>query len=286
MALQAMERFGMSIRLACITFSISETCYRYQARLADDNVVIADWLIRLTHNQKNWGFGLCFLFLRNVKGYPWNHKRVYRIYRELELNLRIKPRKRIVREKPEPLTVPEAINETWSMDFMHDGLADGRSFRLFNVIDDFNREGLGIEVDFSLPAERVIRSLERIIEWRGQPQSIRCDNGPKYISQALKTWAEKQGITLQYIQPGNPQQNAYVERYSRTVRYDWLNNIFSIQSRLFKTLLHVGSGHTTTKDRTWGSEALPQNRSWNLLHKDPTDKHSYLWGDYRLSLLK
>ena len=91
------------------------------------------------------------------------------------------------------------------------------------MIDDFNREGLGIEVDFSLPAERVIRSLERIIEWRGQPQSIRCDNGPEYISQALKTWAEKQGITLQYIQPGNPQQNAYVERYNRTVRYDWLN---------------------------------------------------------------
>jgi len=89
----------MSIRLACITFSISETCYRYQAKLADDNAVIADWLIRLTHNQKNWGFGLCFLFLRNVKGYPWNHKRVYRIYRELGLNLRIKPKKRIVREK-------------------------------------------------------------------------------------------------------------------------------------------------------------------------------------------
>ena len=99
MAQQAMEQFGMSIRLACITFSISETCYRYQAKLADDNAMIADWLIRLTHNQKNWGFGLCFLFLRNVKGYPWNHKRVYRIYRELGLNLRIKPKKRIVREK-------------------------------------------------------------------------------------------------------------------------------------------------------------------------------------------
>jgi putative transposase len=91
------------------------------------------------------------------------------------------------------------------------------------VIDDFNREGLGIEVDFSLPAERVIRSLDRIIEWRGKPNSIRCDNGPEYISEALKSWARKKGITLQYIQPGNPQQNAYVERYNRTVRYDWLN---------------------------------------------------------------
>ena len=223
MAQQAVERFNASIRLVCEIFSISETCYRYQAKLSDDNALIADWLIRLTHNQKNWGFGLCFLFLRNVKGYGWNHKRVYRIYRELELNLRIKPKKRIVREKPEPLTVPETINECWSMDFMHDSLTDGRSYRLFNVIDDFNREGLGIEVDFSLPAERVIRSLDRIIEWRGKPLSIRCDNGPEYISQALKTWSEKQSIELLYIQPGNPQQNAYVERYNRTVRYDWLN---------------------------------------------------------------
>lgn len=100
----------------------------------------------------DWDFGLCFLHLRNVKGFGWNHKRVYRIYRQLELNLRIKPKKRLVRERPEPLTVPEAINYVWSMDFMHDQLSDGRSFRLFNVLDDFNREGLGIEVDLSLPA--------------------------------------------------------------------------------------------------------------------------------------
>jgi putative transposase len=121
--------------------------------------------------------GLCFLYLRNVKSYGWNHKRVYRIYRELELNLRIKPKKRLVREKPEPLAEPTAINQVWSMEFMHDQLSDGRSIRLFNVIDDFNREGLGIEVDFSLPSERVIRSLEQIIECRGRPNKLRCDNG-------------------------------------------------------------------------------------------------------------
>jgi len=213
---------GLSIRLACAAFSISESCYRYQSKLSDENAEIADWLIRLTHNQRNWGFGLCFLYLRNVKGYPWNHKRVYRIYRELELNVRIKSKKRLVREKPEPLVVPEAINEVWSMDFMHDQLSDGRSYRLFNVIDDYNREGLGIEVDFSLPAERVIRSLDQIIEWRGKPIAIRCDNGPEYISGALQEWAEKRRIRLEYIQPGKPQQNAYIERYNRTVRYDWL----------------------------------------------------------------
>ncbi|KMK65879.1 transposase [Puniceibacterium sp. IMCC21224] len=152
-----------------------------------------------------------------------NHKRVYRIYCALELNLRIKPRKRLKRDKPDALAVPEAPNMTWSMDFMADRLSDGRQFRLLNVLDDFNREGLGIEVDFSLPAERVIRSLDRIIEWRGKPGTIRVDNGPEYISIKLLEWAEKQGVTLQHIQPGQPQQNAYIERYNRTVRNEWLD---------------------------------------------------------------
>jgi putative transposase len=204
MAHLAVHAGRTTIRHACHTFEVSQTCYRYQAKSCEENARIADWLVRLTTAYRDWGFGLCFLHLRNVKGFGWNHKRVYRIYRELELNLRIKPRKRIVREKPEPLEVPETINQVWSMDFMHDQLSDGRSFRLFNVLDDFNRQGLCIEVDLSLPASRVIRSLEQIIEWRGKPRTIRCD------------------IHIEHIQPGKPQQNAYVERYNRTVRYAWL----------------------------------------------------------------
>lgn len=222
MAQRAVTEMGMSIRLACQTFRISECCYRYRSKLSSENAVIADWLLRLTHNQRNWGFGLCFLYLRNVKGYLWNHKRVYRIYRLLELNLRIKPRRRIVREKPQPLSVPERINQSWSMDFMHDQLSDGRSCRLLNVIDDFNREGLAIEVDLSLPSVRVTRVLDNIIEWRGKPEAIRCDNGPEYISDVLKQWAKDRDIQIDYIQPGHPEQNAYVERFNRTVRYDWL----------------------------------------------------------------
>ena len=222
MATKAVSLFAISIRLACNIFKVSEGCYRYQPMLADENQLIADWLLRITNSQRNWGFGLCFLYLRNVKGFAWNHKRVYRIYRELELNLRIKPKKRLVREKPQALAVPAQPNHCWSMDFMHDQLSDGRSVRLFNVIDDFNREALCIEVDFSLPASRVKRALEQVIEWRGKPAMIRCDNGPEYISEVLKAWAAKQEITLGYIQPGNPQQNAYIERFNRTVRYDWL----------------------------------------------------------------
>ncbi len=139
------------MRLACEAFGISWTCYRYERLRNEENEQIADWPQKLTDNHRNWGFGLCVLYLRNVKGFGWNHKRVYLIYRELELNLRIRPRKRLVCHAPRPLLVPVSVDEVWSMDFMHDQLKDGRSIRLLNVIDDFNWETLGIEIDFSLP---------------------------------------------------------------------------------------------------------------------------------------
>ena len=238
MARKAVAAGRLNIRASCVSFSISETCYRYQSKRNSENELIAQLLLKITDEQCNWGFQLCFLYLRNVKGFGWNHKRVYRIYCELALNLRIKPKRRLKRNKPQPLAVPRAINRVWSMDFMHDQLGDGRSFRAFNVIDDFNREGLCIEVDFSLPAPRVIRSLDQIIEWRGAPRAIRCDNGPEYISDLLGSWAVEHNIELQFIQPGNPQQNAYVERYNRTVRYDWLSQ------HIFTSIEEVQAGAT------------------------------------------
>lgn len=144
-----MREHGVSIRMACLAFGVSQTCYRYVAKTDAESEEIANWLLRLTDNHRNWGFGLCFLYLRNVCDFGWNH---YRIYRELELNLRIKPRKRLVRQ-----------------------------------VDHFNREALGIEIDFSVPSERVIRTLKQIIGWRGPP-AIRCDNGPAYLSAAIVGW--------------------------------------------------------------------------------------------------
>jgi putative transposase len=205
---------------ACVEHGICETCYRYQVKLDDEDVLVADWLLRLTQTHRRRGFGLCFLYLRNVKDYGWNHKRFYRIYRELELNLRIKPKRRMRRDYPGELDVPTLPNQVRSMNFMSDGLRDGRTIRTFNVIDDYNREGLGIEVDFSLPAPRVIRALEQIIEWRGKPAALRCDNRPEYISQALVAWANDHRLTLIYIQPGKFTQNAYVEQFNRTVRHE------------------------------------------------------------------
>ena len=227
MAKEMVSENKLNIRQACDAFGISQTCYRYEKKLVSENEMISNLLIEITSKNRNWGFGLCFLYIRNVMGLAWNHKRVYRIYCELELNMRIKPKKRIVREKPDRLSVPDSVNCMWSMDFMHDQLQNGRSFRVLNVIDDYNREGLAMEVDFSLPSDRVIRVLDQIIEWRGKPKAIRSDNGPEYISSSIKKWAEKHDIKLSYIQPGNPQQNAFVERYNRTVRYDWLGqNLF------------------------------------------------------------
>lgn len=233
MAQQAVATYAISIRLACTTFDISETCYRYQAKLKDDNALIAQQLIDLTEAHSDWGFGLCFAHLRHIVCASWNHKRVYRIYCELALNLRIRPRRRLKRQAPEPLKEPTKPNQVWSLDFMHDQLSDGRNYRLLNVIDDYRREGLTIEADFSLPTIRVIRALNRLMEWRPKPIAIRCDNEPEFISHEFTRWASAHGIRIDYIQPGKPQQNAYIERYNRTMRYSW------VSKHLFDTLDEV-----------------------------------------------
>ena len=222
LARQAVLKKQASIRLACAAFGISETCYRYERRLSDENAEIADWLLHLTEKHKRWGFALCFLYLRNVKGFGWNHKRVYRIYRELGLHLRIRPRHRVKRAKPDELAVPDRPNQMWSGDSAMDQTKCGRPFRVFCVIDDSTRECLCMEIDFSLPASRVLRALDWLIEWRGKPEAIRFDNGPEFISGAMRAWAHKHGIRLAYIQPGKPQQNAYIERFNRTVRHEYL----------------------------------------------------------------
>ena len=160
MAQQAVAARDASVALACRAFIISQRCYRYVPLLADENEEIEDWLIALTKMRKNWAFGLCYLHFRGVKEFGLNHKCVRRIYCELGLNLRIKPRKCLKRESPDPLSVPNRPNQMWSMDFMADQLWNRKSFRTLNIRDDFKNEGLAIDVDFSLPAARVAPSLE------------------------------------------------------------------------------------------------------------------------------
>lgn len=128
-----------------------------------------------------------------------------------------------VANAPYPLSEPGQANVSWSLDFMSDSLESGRTFRTLNILDDFNREGLWIEIDTSLPAERVVRILEMLALWRGYPQQIRIDNGPELISARLADWARQNHVELAFIQPGKPAQNAYIERFNRTYREDVLD---------------------------------------------------------------
>ena len=216
-----MQTYEMSERQACRLLSLSRTVFRYEAQSTDDHE-LAQELLRLAERQPRWGYGKMVDYLRN-QGHGWNHKRIRRIYRELRLNLHRKPKKRLPARTARALAVPERSNQSWSLDFMSDSLSNGRAFRTLNILDDYNREALWIEVATSIPAERVIRVLEVLLLWRGTPHQIRMDNGPELISQRLAEWAQERDIVLAHIQPGRPAQNAYIERFNRTFREDVLD---------------------------------------------------------------
>lgn len=201
--------------------ALSRSVFRYQRRKRDDEEISQE-LLGLASCKPRWGFGKMADYLEH-QGHQWNRKRIHRIYCELHLHLRVKPKKRLPKRIPQPLSQPDNANQSWSLDFMSDSLASGRAFRTLNILDDFNREVLWIEVDTSLPAARLVRILDTLIAWRGCPTQIRMDNGPELISHQLETWAKQHGIELAHIQPGKPAQNAYVERFNRTFREDVLD---------------------------------------------------------------
>lgn len=202
--------------------------YYRPVRKAEDEIIIEE-LSALAELHKTWGFWLMFHRLRKLN-FKWNHKRVYRVYTLMRLNLRNKRRRRIPVPLKEPLLRPIRPNVTWSMDFMHDTLQCGRKIRSLNIIDDFNREVLSIVIDSSLPSTRVIRELNQVIDWRGCPERIRVDNGPEFIANKLQEWAANNSIEITHIQPGKPTQNSLIERFNRTFRQDVLDSF------LFKNL--------------------------------------------------
>lgn len=221
----------MSIRKACSGLKLSRTAYYYQAD-ATKNQVVIEALLAAAERYPRYGFKKLFVKLRQA-GFSWNHKRVHRIYCLLKLNLKRKGKKQLPARTAMTLVVPDTINKTWSVDFMSDGLMCGRKFRTFNVLDDFNREALAIEVDLSLPSQRVTRVLDNIASCRGYPDSLRLDNGPEFISETLANWAKTHGVHLQFIQPGKPTQNSFIERFNRTFREEILDFY------LFKNLQEV-----------------------------------------------
>lgn len=184
--------------------------------ICDDSGAI-DFIQRYVALNPRHGFGLLYASAR-YQEQPWGKSVLWRVYCQLKLNLPRRGKKRLPLRIKQPLEASPKPNQGWSCDFMSDALWSGRRFRTFNVIDEFNRECLRIEIDTGLPAARVVRALDELVQIRGAPRTIRLDNGPEFIAQVLTQWAQSKGIELNHIPPGKPTQNAYVERFNRTYR--------------------------------------------------------------------
>lgn len=215
---------GLTVGQGCQSVGLSRAAFyrTLQAKKAGNDSEVIDALNELVARHPRWGFWKLYHGLR--RQHPsWNHKRVYRIYCDLNLNQKRRAKRRIPQRERQPLSVPPKPNETWSADFMSDALRGGTRFRTFNTIDDFNRESLVIEIDTSITAKRLIRVFERLKTERGLPNALRVDNGPEFLSAEFVSWAESHSMKIQYIQKGEPNQNAYIERFNRTYREEVLS---------------------------------------------------------------
>ena len=214
------KREAVSVGRACRIVGLNRSMFYYRS-IKDDSQV-EQKLQELAEKKPTRGLDHYVGLIRN-EGLLWNHKRIGRVYRKLNLNLRRKRKRRVPMRVKEPLTETMKINQTWSMDFMHDALETGRRVKVLNIIDDFNREVLSIEVGSTITGDRVADILRDIIDWRGKPEEIRVDNGPEFTSVAFVHYCESQQIRIKYIQPGKPVQNAFIERFNRTFREDVLD---------------------------------------------------------------
>jgi putative transposase len=231
LAQHMIEEHGVSCRQACKLLSLPRSTFNYKPKLKNDSPIM-DELHQLVDKHPAIGFWQSYYRIRR-KGFIWNHKKVYRVYTDLKLNIRRRYRKRLPARVKQALFKPDRINQVWSIDFMSDSLWDGRRFRLLNIIDDFNRQVLSIEADTCLPTVRVIRVLEYLKEFRGLPEMIRVDNGPEFISHKLDLWCKEHKIQLVFIQPGKPMQNGFIERCNGNIRRELLN------AYIFKSISEV-----------------------------------------------
>ena len=221
------HQFGVT--RSCGLIGISRSLYRYESKRPDD-APLKERLTELAGQKRRYGYRRLHVLLRR-EGWLLNWKRTYRVYREAGLMVRRLKRKRIAGIERQEKVLANGPNESWSMDFVSDGFVDGRRLRCLNIVDDFTKECLAIEVDTSLAGRRVVSVLERLAEMRGLPRSITVDNGPEFISKALDAWAYEQRLTLRFIEPGKPQQNAYIESFNGKFRDECLNEHWFLSMR-------------------------------------------------------
>ncbi len=212
---------GLSQRRACRLADLNLSTWQYRPRQQERDG-LRQRLRDLAAERRRFGYRRLHLLLRG-EGWQVNHKAVHRVYVEERLQVRRRKRKRVCRSERSPMLVPQAPSERWSMDFQHDLLATGQRFRTLNIFDDFSRECPTIEVDTSLPGSRVVRVLDRLAETRGLPAEIVLDNGPEMISKALDEWAYRRGVRLNFIEPGKPVLNSFVESFNGRFRDECLN---------------------------------------------------------------
>lgn len=214
------QTYEVSVTRACKVIKLPKSVFYYSS-VKDDSAVVAK-LAELAEQKPTRGFRYYYYRIRN-EGIVWNHKKVKRVYNLLKLNRRRKHKRRLPQRPLEALSSPERLNQSWSMDFMHDVLTNGRKVRILNIIDDYNRQAIAIEADYSHSGWSVSRVLEQAISVNGRPTQIRCDNGPEFLSAKLTHYCNKENITLKYIKPGTPTQNAFIERFNRSYREDVLD---------------------------------------------------------------
>lgn len=218
----AIKNFGLSQRRASVLVSVSRTVFCYQPKFNELNEKIRQRLKELAARYRRFGAWKFHKILRR-EGLIVNHKRVERIYKQEGLSLRVKKRKKLKAVSRVALPRPLRPNQQWSMDFIHDKLWEGRKFRSLSIVDTFTHECLMLEVDTSLGGERVKRVLERLTSERGVPESITVDNGPEFISQVMDEWAYRRGVKLDFIRPGKPTDNPFVESFHDKFREECLD---------------------------------------------------------------
>jgi putative transposase len=249
------EQHQMSVRQACKALRLHRSLFYYQ-KTPDKDEGVVRVLVEFADRHPTYGFWKIYKTIRR-RGIAWNHKRVYRVYTMLKMNLKRKMKRRLPERVKHPLEVPKCKNQIWSIDFMSDSLRDGRKFRVLNIIDDYNREALAMVADISLTSLRLTMVLDELIKEYGKPEQIRTDNGPEFISQTLANWCNKNNIEHKFIQPGKPMQNAFIERFNGSVRRELLdayifNSLTEIRLMLNEWMLHYNTErpHDSLNDLT------------------------------------